>query len=179
MEIIHIAAIELKASDKADIRIKITKFLKTPTDLKLPGNMLLLWDISLEKSKDVSVSGSIEFAVPRSLMVKEGLDPDKDRERIVMYRYANGEWVELSTKFLKSDEKLNYYVAETDGFSYFAAVVKEIAPAATPTTTPTTTPTSMPAPATTTPASKPIPGFEAPFAIAGLIAIAYLIRRRR
>ncbi|MCS7144715.1 MAG: PGF-CTERM sorting domain-containing protein [Archaeoglobaceae archaeon] len=53
-------------------------------------------------------------------------------------------------------------------------------PVATPTpppTTPVTTPAKTPTP--TTPAPGPIPGFEAIFAIAGLIAVAYLLRRRQ
>ena len=54
---------------------------------------------------------------------------------------------------------------------------------ATPTATipPTTTPTATPtATATPTPTSSPTPpGFEAVFAIAGLLAIAYLVLRRR
>jgi len=56
-------------------------------------------------------------------------------------------------------------------------------PTATPTVTipPTTTPTATPtATATPTPTSTPTqPGFEAVFAIAGLLTIAYLVLRRR
>ena len=66
-------------------------------------------------------------------------------------------------------------------------------PAATPTPTPTATPTATPKP-TWTPAPTPVttptpteeptptpeePGFEAVFAIAGLLAIAYLVLRRK
>jgi PGF-CTERM protein len=43
------------------------------------------------------------------------------------------------------------------------------------TPTPTPTPTT---PATTAPAKPFIPGFEAIFAIAGLTAVAYLLRRK-
>jgi PGF-CTERM protein len=50
-------------------------------------------------------------------------------------------------------------------------------PATTPTPTPTTPKPTTPAP-TTTPAGG-IPGFEAIFAIAGLLAVAYLLRRRQ
>jgi len=50
-------------------------------------------------------------------------------------------------------------------------------PAATP--TPTPTPTATPTP-TWTPAPTPEePGFEAVFAIAGLLAIAYVVLRRK
>ncbi|MEM0202383.1 MAG: PGF-CTERM sorting domain-containing protein [Archaeoglobaceae archaeon] len=46
-------------------------------------------------------------------------------------------------------------------------------------TTPTPTPTTPPPTPTPTPTPKPTPGFEAIFAIAGLLAIAYLLRRRQ
>ena len=49
--------------------------------------------------------------------------------------------------------------------------------APTPEPTPTTTPTSTPSP-TPTP-EEGVPGFEAVFAIAGLLAVAYLLKRRK
>ena len=58
-------------------------------------------------------------------------------------------------------------------------------PAATPTPTPTPTPTVTPTPTippvVTTPTPTPTeePGFEAVFAIAGLLAVAYLVLRRK
>ncbi len=55
-------------------------------------------------------------------------------------------------------------------------------PTPTPTPTPTpkkvTTPTPTPAKPTPTPTKKKTPGFEAFFAIIGLLAVAYLLRRR-
>jgi peptide/nickel transport system substrate-binding protein len=50
-------------------------------------------------------------------------------------------------------------------------------PTPTPVSTPTATPTTAPT-ATPTPTPKPSPGFEAIFAVAGLLAVAYLLRRR-
>ena len=47
-----------------------------------------------------------------------------------------------------------------------------------PTTGPTTGPTTTAAP-TTTPKKEEVPGFEAVFAIAGLLAVAYLVQRRK
>ncbi|MEM1671911.1 MAG: PGF-CTERM sorting domain-containing protein [Archaeoglobaceae archaeon] len=55
-------------------------------------------------------------------------------------------------------------------------------PVTTPEVTPTTpppTPVETTPPPTPTPAPGPIPGFEAIFAIAGLIAVAYLLRKRQ
>jgi PGF-CTERM protein len=66
-----------------------------------------------------------------------------------------------------------------------AAVNETITPTASPeasheaTPTPTTTPTETPKP-TSKPTTKPsTPGFEAVFAIAGLLAVTYLVRWRR
>jgi len=51
-------------------------------------------------------------------------------------------------------------------------------PTPKPTATPTPTPTATPTPTPTPTPKKKTPGFEAVFAIAGLIAVAYLLRRR-
>ncbi|MDI9645679.1 MAG: PGF-CTERM sorting domain-containing protein [Archaeoglobales archaeon] len=60
----------------------------------------------------------------------------------------------------------------------FVAILEASEP--TPTTNPLVTSTASPIiPKTTlTPASKSTPGFEALFAIAGLITVAYLMRRK-
>ena len=63
-------------------------------------------------------------------------------------------------------------------------LVEEIVPVATPTAAPTAKPTVAPVPtaeptATPEPTPTPTPGFEAVFAIAGLLSIAYLVLRRR
>ena len=82
-----------------------------------------------------------------------------------------------------ADSYAKYYKANDD-----ILVIKEVtittAPVATPTPTetPTPTPTETPTPTPTeTPTPTPTPkqpGFEAIFAIAGLLAVAYLLRRR-
>ena len=61
-----------------------------------------------------------------------------------------------------------------------------IKPAATPTPTPTAKPTTTPVPTpkptaepTATPTPTEEPGSEAVFAIAGLLAVAYLVVRRK
>ena len=55
------------------------------------------------------------------------------------------------------------------------------APVVSPTPKPTVKPTPVPtpAPATPTPTPKPIPGYEVGFMIAGLLAVAYLVQRKR
>jgi phosphate transport system substrate-binding protein len=60
----------------------------------------------------------------------------------------------------------------------YIKVISEAAPSATPITTPTPlmTPTATPAPATPTPEQ---PGFEAMFGIASLLAVSYLVLKRK
>ena len=63
-------------------------------------------------------------------------------------------------------------------------IVEEIVPIATPTPAPTAEPTEAPAVPTPEPTAEPTPtpeepGFEAVFAIAGLLSIAYLVLRKR
>jgi len=62
-----------------------------------------------------------------------------------------------------------------------AAPAPTTAPVVSPTPKPTVKPTPVPtpAPATPTPTPKPTPGYEAVFMIAGLLAVAYLVQRKR
>ncbi|TDA28969.1 MAG: hypothetical protein DSN99_00700 [Archaeoglobi archaeon] len=71
----------------------------------------------------------------------------------------------------------NYYEAETQGFSYFAAITRPIeTPVPTPQSLHSCEATSTTA--TTAPVKPFIPGFEVIFAIAGLLVAAYLLRRK-
>jgi len=95
----------------------------------------------------------------------------------------------FSATFDTTDAEVGIYTVtadDGDGHTDDATVeiVKEIVPVATPTPEPTAKPTATPAPtavATATPTPTPTeePGFEAVFAIAGLLSIAYLVLRRR
>ncbi len=85
-----------------------------------------------------------------------------------------------------ADTLAKVYDAHDDLLVVKTVEVLETAPTPTPTTPAPTTPApttpapTTPAPTTTTPAQQPggVPGFEAVFAIAGLLAVAYLLRRR-
>jgi len=79
----------------------------------------------------------------------------------VIYTYEAGGWKALDTKVVG-----NKATAMVDHFSTFVLFA---APEVKPTETPTATPTATPEP----------PGFEAVFAIAGLLSIAYLVLRKR
>ncbi|MBE0516859.1 MAG: PGF-CTERM sorting domain-containing protein [Methanophagales archaeon] len=61
----------------------------------------------------------------------------------------------------------------------FAVEKVEVTPTPTPTATPTAPPTVAPSPSPTATPTPKQPGFEAVFAIAGLLAVAYIVLRRR
>lgn len=92
----------------------------------------------------------------------------------VIHVYEAGAWKALATTVVGN--KATATVTHFSTFVLFAAE-EEVTP--TPTTTPTLkrTPTATPSP-TPTPTPEG-PGFEAVFAIAGLLAVAYLVLRRR
>ncbi|MEM0203499.1 MAG: pectin acetylesterase-family hydrolase [Archaeoglobaceae archaeon] len=173
-DVIYIASITLIPAESTDVKINIKRYTELPPGVpRIEAVAVAIFEINLDMSKATSVSGEIEFAVPVEAL--KGIDP----KSVVALRLVDGRWVEIPTKFLGEKDGFYHFLAETPGFSYFALAVKPTTP--TPTTpTPTTpTPTATPT-ATPTPTPKPlIPGFEAIFAIAGLLAIAYLLRRRQ
>jgi len=172
---VYVKSITFKPEEDTDIKVTIKRYMEAPEGVPALPNTAFYLEVDLQMSWETKVSGEIEFAVPRSLIAEKGFDPDN--VIVKMLRYDNG-WKELETKFVGSDEEYNYYVASTPGFSFFA--VKLESPAVTTTVSTTTTATATTAAVTTTPA-KPwwaIPGFEAVFAIAGLLGVAYLLRRR-
>ncbi len=95
----------------------------------------------------------------------------------------------FSATFDTTDAQVGTYtvkVDDGDGHTDDATVeiLEEIVPIATPTAAPTVKPTAEPVPTAEpapepTPTPTPTPGFEAVFAIAGLLSIAYLVLRRR
>ena len=110
-------------------------------------------------------------------------DPAKfEGKTPVIYTYEAGNWVRLDTRI--EDNKA---IAKVDHFSTFVLFGEEkvtpptTTPTATPTVTipPTATPTPTPTPTATPTATPKPPGFEAVFAIAGLLAIAYLVLRQK
>ena len=106
-------------------------------------------------------------------------DPAKfEGKTPVIYTYEAGKWVKLDTRI--EDNKA---IAKVDHFSTFVLFGEEkvvITPTPTPTATLTMPPVSPTPSPTPTPTPKPgIPGYEAVFAIAGLLAVAYLVLRRK
>ncbi len=93
----------------------------------------------------------------------------------MIYVYEAGRWKALATTLDWANNKANAEVTHFSTFVLFAEEKVKVTP--TPTATPTPTPTATPSP-TPTPTPEE-PGFEAVFAIAGLLATAYLVLRRK
>ncbi len=155
----NVLALTILSSEDNIVRFRIEKLRELPTDIPEPKGDLLLLMLKIEPtlSKESSLKGKIQFGILIDEIEARGFNPNA--VALVLLKWNGREWVELPTKFLSSDGKYNYCEATTDSFSYFVAQLK---PLETQTATPT---------------PKPTPGFEAIFAIAGLAAIAYLLRR--
>ncbi|MEM2191604.1 MAG: CARDB domain-containing protein, partial [Archaeoglobaceae archaeon] len=175
----NVVALLILSSEDNNIRFRIEKLKELPSGIPEPKGDLVVLILSIEPtlSKEASIKGKIKFGIPIEDIKAKGFDPNA--VAVVLLKWNGKEWIELPTKFVGSDGKYSYYEAETTSFSYFVAQLKPLetpkptTPVATPPTTLVTTPT-------TTPAEKPfIPGFEAIFAIAGLLAVAYLLRRKK
>jgi len=175
-----IVSVTVKPEDNVNVRIRTEKLKELPAEIPKPEGMLAAWSISLTLSKETSASGKIKFRISIEEIRAKGFDPNLIA--LILMKWDGSKWIELPTKFVKSEQGYNYYEAETPSFSYFAAVIKA-APTPTPTTPPPTTP-----PVTTPPAITPTPA-PAPdytgiaIAIVAILVIAgaviYLLRRKR
>lgn len=182
-DMLYIASIILTPAESTDVRINIKRFTEIPQEIpRIEGmKIIVLWDINLDISKNTSVRGKIEFAVPIEAL--KGVD----LKRIVALRLVDEKWVELPTKFLKEEGGFYHFSAETSGFSYFA-LAEKLEVTQTPTPTPTTPapekkPEETPIPTTVIPEETPektpekretvrVPGFEFALAIAALMILA-------
>jgi PGF-CTERM protein len=138
----------------------------------------------------------VSFKVPKSWVQ----DKKIDKSSITLNRYSDKTWNKLTTSLSSEDDSYLYFTAKTPGFSPFAITGKSTAtgtvqPGVDKTQNPTVSETqnnkssgSTPAKTEKTPEHKEspspspkqstsLPGFEAVFAIAGLLAV-FLYRRK-
>lgn len=112
MEVSFIANKEI-----SNVRL-VVKEQKTTPDVGAPSNSVYKY-ISVEKEKltnDDITSATIEFKVEKSWLKSKGFESNG----VVLERFADGEWQELSTRMFKEDDDFVYFRASTPGFSYFA-----------------------------------------------------------
>ncbi|MEA1985617.1 MAG: PGF-pre-PGF domain-containing protein, partial [Euryarchaeota archaeon] len=152
-----------------------SEFVDTPPTGTVYRN-LNIWLGNVVKKSDIT-DATISFGVSKSWLEENGFDPASIR----LLRYTT-EWTELPTTMTGEDDDMVYYTAETPGFSIFSIVTSEIAEIPDGADEIEEEDTSG---ETTTPETEEgegglsgLPGFEAIFAIAGLLAVAYFVRRR-
>ena len=79
---------------------------------------------SVYKYLDIKGAGTnVSFAVDQLWLARNSLTPSD----IVLARFHDGQWQDLNTTFLREVGALDYFVAKTPGFSYFA--ISSIKPA--------------------------------------------------
>ncbi|MEM0332361.1 MAG: CARDB domain-containing protein, partial [Archaeoglobaceae archaeon] len=175
----NVLSIVVIPEEKVNVRVRVEKIEKLSTEIPKPSGMVaLILSVELSLSKETDVKGEINFVLKRDEIRKSGFDPDTVFVSLLRFDEKQRQWIKLDTKLTGKDENYNYYSTATPSFSLFVAILEASEP--TPTTNPLVTSTTSPIiPKTTlTPASKSTPGFEALFAIAGLITVAYLMRRK-
>lgn len=166
-----ISSISIKLKDVIkNVKIYFEKLIEKPPEVPNPPGLVYAYHkIELNVSENSIEKANITFWIPKEWLITYRVTKDD----VVMLRYHRGEWMKLSTNDVGENATHFKFIAETPGFSIFAitAEQKEITPTPTPTsTTPKPTPTPTQAPR--------IPGFEAILTIAGLLAIAYLLRKK-
>ncbi|MDW7990478.1 MAG: PGF-pre-PGF domain-containing protein [Archaeoglobaceae archaeon] len=190
----NVLSLIVESSEDNNLRLRVEKLNSLPSNVPAPEGftLVLILDIEPTFSKEAKIKGKIRFGIQIDEIRAKGFDPNA--AAVILLKWDGKQWIELQTRFLSSDGKYNYYEATTESFSYFVAAIKSTpkSPKETPvvTTTPLTTPIQT-IPTThyevkttpsgfektpTTPNKPSTPGFEAIFAIAGLIALAYLLR---
>jgi PGF-pre-PGF domain-containing protein/PGF-CTERM protein len=165
----------------SDVHVTVQKYASAPSSVAsapTEGKAYSYMNISAKNIKDENVeNASINFKVNKSWISENNISINT--VKLSRFNEITNEWGKLPTKKVGEDNDTVYFEAQSEGFSIYVITgeTAEEASAATPLgSTPTTTPTAyMP---TSTPMQK-TPGFEAIFAVAGLLAVAYLVRRRR
>jgi PGF-pre-PGF domain-containing protein len=101
--------------------ITVEKLADRPASLPMPeGRTYSLLQITKNIGDEDFDGVVIEFAVPRSWLVRKGVLPDEIR----LKRFSQ-EWTTLPTKMMSSDGDNYYYEAESTGMSYFAIGTEE------------------------------------------------------
>jgi PGF-pre-PGF domain-containing protein/PGF-CTERM protein len=168
----------------SNVRLEVSTLGGMPTTISSPpsstGVAYKYMTINAGNIKATDIkSAEVTAKVEKSWVSENNIDENK----VTVYRYVQ-DWEPLTTAKASEDETYYYYSATTSGFSVFA-VVGEPKVEATPTPNATVVATTeAPTPIVTTPTPTPtkqkswFPGFEAVFALAALLSVAYMIRRK-
>jgi PGF-pre-PGF domain-containing protein len=125
-----------------NVRLEVRK-LDIEPDNRPNRNVYQYYEITMPAAAQQGLNmASIKFTVLKTWLQENGIS----MEDVVLMRYSNGRWDELSTRFMSDDGDSYSFEADTYGFSYFAVASKETAPApaAVVEDTPETIPEAVP-----------------------------------
>jgi len=101
------------------VRFGVEKLAQAPTTLSLPaGEVFKYLKITVENLSEEEIKGDVKmkFLVTQTWLADTHLKP----EDVVLMRYYQGVWNDLSTKVISSDAQYANFEAVSPGFSYFA-----------------------------------------------------------
>ncbi len=125
-------------------------------------------------------SAVIDFKVPRSWIEEN----DLDEASIVLNRFHDDAWAPLATEKTGEDAEFLYFRAKTPGFSYYSITGEKTGDV---TITPAETPgsggeaqkiTGNEVPKATSEEEKKSPGFGLVFAVAGILSVLFLLKKK-
>ena len=121
----------------------------------------------------------IDFKVPRTWMDENNID----EASIFLNRFHDNAWIPLPTEKTGEDDEFLYFRAETPGFSYYSIIGEKkgavtITPAATGSEADVQQITGNEVPDTTSEEEKKSPGFGLVFAVAGILSVLFLLKRK-
>jgi len=124
-------------------------------------------------------SAVIDFKVPRTWMEENNVD----EASIFLNRFHDKAWAPLPTEKTGEDGEFLYFRAETPGFSYYSIIGEKkgavtITPAATGSEADAQQITGNEVPDTTSEEEKKSPGFGLVFAVAGILSVLFLLKRK-
>jgi len=148
---VPVTGLEIAVNGTAtNVQVTIEESATTPTGIAIasPGTTFGYLDINTQNITDEQINYvKISFKVGKAAMSAT------DKTSISLYRYTNGEWVQLPTQIISEDGTYVYYEAVSPGLSVF--VISTSTPITTIVTTTTTTPAPQPTPTPTAGGSSP------------------------
>ncbi|RLJ02512.1 MAG: hypothetical protein DRP11_02960 [Candidatus Aenigmatarchaeota archaeon] len=112
-----------------NVRIRVVKLEGKPASIEheLTGKVYKYVQIEQENLNENLDKAYIDFAVPKSWIANNSIDPEK----VYLNRYTN-QWERLNTWRTGETDDSNLYRAETPGFSYFAITGETLEETTTP-----------------------------------------------
>ena len=179
-----VMSIVVDAKDVMDsIYVTVQKLESKPADVSLfaPGNVHSYININVGKVSGEIAGANIAFKVEKKWLSQNNIAKDN----VLLARFSEGVWQQLETTVLNGDDDFVHFSTRTPGFSTFAIVAKEVA--VTEPVDEVEAPVSVEEPASEVvdEVSAPVeeegnglPGFEAIFAVIGLLLVTLLVRKQ-